>query len=305
MANDKLTLITAVRSDARVLAGALQDLIEPPPDALTLFESKTAHGVEWVIEAYYEELPDLAALATDLAAITGLAAPRIEASEVPSLNWVAMSQAALPPVYAGRFVIYGSHDAGRIARGPGAILVEAGEAFGTAHHATTYGCLLALDRLTRQGTFRTVLDLGCGTGVLAIAASRALPNAVILATDLDRQSVSVARANFAANGAAQRIKAVAASGFAHPEFRRRPPFELILANILAGPLMAMAGDFHRHTRADGRLILSGILIDQAPEVISAFAARGFALLSHERYAGWSTLILVNKGFPRRGEIATS
>ena len=231
----------------------------------------------------------------ELSALTGFAAPQIDASEVPSLNWVAISQAALPPVFAGRFVIYGSHDANRIARGPGAICVEAGEAFGTAHHATTYGCLLALDRLTRGRRCRCVLDLGCGSGVLAIAAARTMPRAVILASDLDRQSVAVAKANFAVNGVNGRIAAVVSAGLNHPRLRTAQAFDLVLANILAGPLIGLAGDLNRATRPGGHLILSGILIPQAPQVIAAYCGHGFRLQSHDRIAGWSTLVLVNRG----------
>jgi ribosomal protein L11 methyltransferase len=291
MTSSKLTLVTADRDTARTLAGALQDLVEPPPDALTLFES----GEDgWRIDAYFSELPDPSELREMLAEVTGLAVPPIEAEDVPPLNWVAISQAALPPVIAGRFTVHGSHDRERVGRGPNAILIDAGEAFGTAHHATTFGCLTAIDRLTRRRPFRRVLDLGCGSGVLAIAAARALPGAAIVATDMDPTSVDVARSNMTANTAPGRIVAHVATGLSHPKLRRTAKFDLVVANILAGPLIQLARDIRRIVPARGKLVLSGILIPQAPAVIAAFTAQGFALERHNRVTGWSTLTLTKR-----------
>lgn len=287
----KLTLVTADRDAARTLAGALQDLVEPPPDALTLFE---AGDDGWRIEAYFSELPDPTELRTILEEVTGLDVPPIAAEDVPPLNWVAISQAALPPVIAGRFTVHGSHDRQRVARGQNAILIDAGEAFGTAHHATTYGCLLAIDHLTRRRAFHRVLDLGCGSGVLAIAAARVLPRATIIATDMDPTSVAVARSNMAANTAPHRIAAYVATGLSHPRLRRTESFDLVVANILAGPLMRLARDIRRIVPPRGKLVLSGILIPQAPAVIAAFVAQGFALERHDRVTGWSTLTLTKR-----------
>lgn len=291
MSTRKLTLRVTERDHARTLAGVLQDLIEPPPEALTLFE---VPGEGWCIDAYFDEMPDTATLHQSLAEITGLDVPALEAAEVPALNWVAISQAALPPVRAGRFTVHGSHDRGRVARGPHSILIDAGEAFGTAHHATTYGCLSAIDRLSRRGRYRRVLDLGCGSGVLAIAVTRALPDAVVVATDMDATSVEVARQNIAANTAPGRIATLVATGLAHPRLRQGPPFDLVIANILAGPLIGLARHIRRAMPPGGVLILSGILIPQAPAVIAAFAAQGFRLESHDRIAGWSTLTLTRR-----------
>lgn len=288
MTSRKLTLTVADRDAARTIAGALQDLIEPPPEALTLFEVPQQG---WCIDAYFSELPDGEETRQVLAQITGLDVPPVVAADVPDLNWVAISQAALPPVRAGRYTVHGSHDCGRVARGPHSILIDAGEAFGTAHHATTYGCLMAIDRLTRRGTFRRVLDLGCGSGVLAIAAARALPQARIVATDMDRTSVDVARTNIAANTAPGRVATLVATGLAHPRLRRQPPFDLVVANILADPLMRLARDIRRVMKPGGALVLSGILIPQAPAVIAAFLDQGFVLAAHDRVTGWSTLTM--------------
>jgi ribosomal protein L11 methyltransferase len=290
----KLTLAVEDRDLARSVAGLLQDVLDPAPDALTLFE-QPPHG--WRIDAYYADPPDAAALGQTISEILGRDIPALDREAVPDLNWVALSQAALPPVYAGRFVVHGSHDCTRVPRGPNAILIDAGEAFGTAHHATTYGCLLAISRLTRQRRFRNILDLGCGSGVLAIAASRALPHARLLATDLDAQSVVVARANMHAN-AAPRIRTVVANGLAHPEVRRRAPFDLLIANILAGPLVALARPIATAVRGKGIVVLSGLLIHQAREVIAAYRAAGFRLEKHDRISGWSTLTLAREPGPK-------
>ena len=302
MSAHKISVAISGRDLAHRLAGAMQDLVIPAPEALTLFEAPAvpAAGDAWRIEAYFAEPPDPDAWRDELESLIGEPLPNFEAGPVPDLNWVAISQSALPPVFAGRFVVHGSHDRARTPQGPNAILIEAGEAFGTAHHATTYGCLLALDRLTRRKTFKRILDLGCGSGVLAIALARALPHARITASDLDRQSVEVARANMRANRVGGRIRAIRAAGLDAPELRRVPGFDLIVANILAGPLIALAPKIAGKLAAGKLLLLSGILIPQAPAVIAAYRTQGFAVRSHDRIAGWSTLVFVKRGVaPRR------
>lgn len=287
----KVTADFTDRQLAYSVGNALQDFVEPPPDALTVFENGPG---AWRIEAYFDAvdtgLPprDVAA---ELAAMIAHPLPRFVSDDVPDLNWVALSQAALPPVEAGRFTIHGSHDAGRVPHGPKSILIDAGEAFGTAHHATTHGCLLAIDRLTRRHAFHTVLDLGCGSGVLAIAIAKALPHADIIATDLDAQSVKVATENVRLNGVASRIALTTASGVEHMWLRQSPPFDLVIANILAGPLISLAPSMARTVARGGTLLLSGLLIAQAPQVLAAYRTAGFHLVQHDRITGWSTLTL--------------
>lgn len=277
---------------ARTLAGALQNLIDPPPEALSVFEADGRDiTVPWRITAYYEIAPDPKRLRQTLQHIIDMDIPEPRLEAVPDLNWVALSQAALPAVRAGRFWVYGAHDRSRVPQGPGAILIEAGEAFGTAHHATTYGCLLAVDRLTRSHRFKEVLDLGCGTGVLAIAVARAQPQARIMASDIDPASVDVARGNIANNRAGGRISAVCAKGLDHPELRKRARYDLLMANILAAPLIALAKDIARVVRPGGAIVLSGLLTHQAREIIAKYRAAGFTLEDHGRFAGWSTLVL--------------
>ncbi len=296
MASQRLRAEIPDRKFAERIAAALQDLVEPPPDALTIFEERTQGGARthWRIEAYYPASRDTASLHTDLVAVIGEAVPPFATAPIPDLNWVALSQAALPPVRAGRFTVHGSHDRGRVPQGPGAILIEAGEAFGTAHHATTRGCLIAIDRLTRRRSFARVLDLGCGSGILGIAVARALPHARIIAVDIDERSVAVAGENARANRLGPRLELVCASGVNQARVRRRAPFDLILANILAGPLISLAPEFRAIARAGGTAVLSGILNHEAPAVIAAMRAQGFALTSHARLDGWSTLTLLKR-----------
>jgi len=279
---------------ARSLTGALSEIMLPVADAVTMFEAgPSGHRVS----AYYSEQPDLnelrsalepyldAGLAKDLQTL-------MTSTTVPDENWVAISQAALPPVVGGRFTVHGSHDRWRIPRGPNAIEIDAGEAFGTAHHATTLGCLMAIDELTRVRKFKRVLDLGSGSGVLAIAAARALPNARVLASDIDPLAVAVAADNVRRNRlAGGRVKVIVASGLTHPLLRGHS-FDLIVANILASPLIQMAKELARISPRCGCLVLSGLLVPQAPEVIAAYRAAGFLLKRHVRLAGWSTLVLV-------------
>lgn len=286
MSSTKLSVRTTDLGVAQAVAAALQEA-DPPLDAVTQFEDGVG---AWRVEAYTQSRGSAEAAATALTSDMGQVIAAIELEDLPDLNWVAISQAALPPVIAGRFVVHGSHDRGRIPYGPRAILVDAGEAFGTAHHATTLGCLLAIDRLARTGSFRRVLDLGCGSGVLAIAAARAMRGAQVIATDSDPLAVEVARANADTNGARQ-VAVACTEGLAHPWLRHAAPFDLIIANILAGPLRTLAGDVARVLRRGGSLVLSGILNREAPAVVAAYGAHGFFLVQHRRIGEWSTLTL--------------
>lgn len=293
----KLTAELSERSHALSVASALENLLEVPPDALTVFEDIRGDSGEpalWRIDAYFTEPRDPAELAKELEAVLDAGVPVFAPADVPDLNWVALSQAALPPVRAQRFTIHGSHDRHRVPQGPNSILIEAGEAFGTAHHATTYGCLLALDRIGRRQTFQRILDLGCGSGILAIAARRLWPRAHISGVDIDPQSIVVAKDNARINSAGRRLHLVAGAGVSEPSIRARAPYDLVIANILAGPLIRLAPDIRRVLYRGGTLILSGILNREAAGVIAAYAAQGFALVSHRHHDGWSAIVLTKR-----------
>ncbi|HRK19580.1 MAG TPA: 50S ribosomal protein L11 methyltransferase [Hyphomicrobiaceae bacterium] len=272
--------------EGRSLSSVLSEALDPPPLAVSMFEDGPPRHV---VEAYFDDTEDRASIAAAIAALLPGVAAEIET--VPDENWVAVSQAALPPVSAGRFVVHGSHDAARIGRRITAILIDAGEAFGTAHHATTLGCLHAIDRLTRRRNYRNVLDLGTGSGVLAVAAAQALPAARVAASDNDPIAIEVAAANARRNREGRRIGFHVAEGFRHPALRHAHAYDLVIANILANPLIALARDMRRAVRIGGDIVLSGLLVPQAAEVRAAYHAQGFALVQREDIAGWSILTL--------------
>ncbi|MEL7345184.1 MAG: 50S ribosomal protein L11 methyltransferase, partial [Pseudomonadota bacterium] len=212
-------------------------------------------------------------------------------SELPETDWVAHVRRELHPVEAGRFYVYGSHDADTVPSGATALLIEASMAFGTGHHGTTLGCLRATDRLANEGFApKAVADIGCGTAVLAMAAAAIWPSRVV-ASDIDPVAVDVARVNLAANGMADRIATVTAAGFDAPEIGVLAPFDLVFANILKGPLAELAPDIWANTSPGARVILSGILNEQAQSIITVYARLGFNLLHHEEIVDWSTLTL--------------
>jgi ribosomal protein L11 methyltransferase len=274
---------------ARAIATVLEDVVVPSPDAVTWFQS----GTLWRVEAYYAEPPEPSEVAAGLSAVLPIALPLIELVEVPDDNWVGISQAALPPVKAGRFTVHGSHDRAQIPQGPLAIEIDAGEAFGTAHHATTLGCLMTIDRLARRRRFQRILDLGCGSAVLAIAAARAWPSAVVAASDIDPEAVRVAQGNVARNGV-RRIRAVCADGLPRGPRTGAGRYDLLIANILAAPLITLAPKLARAVEPGGMLVLSGLLTSQAPEVRAAYRAQGVIVVSELLIAGWSTLLLCRR-----------
>jgi ribosomal protein L11 methyltransferase len=283
-----------LRIDAPDLEGgrAASEVIEaqadPAPLAVTLFE---ACQPRFVVEAYYDRAPRLDHIAQRLAERDArLTAAALE--EVPDQNWVALSQAALPPVAAGRLIVHGSHDRARFATRRLAVEIEAGEAFGSGHNATTALCLEALDSIARQRPLRRVLDLGCGSGVLAIAAARVEPAAHIIATDDDPIAVAVTRQNARLNRVGPRMRVLKASGFRHPRLRAGPRFDLVLANLLPGPLIALAPDMRRALRIGGVAVLSGLLDHQAREVAGLYRTAGFRLQRRRQRAGWTALQLV-------------
>jgi ribosomal protein L11 methyltransferase len=282
------TAITTLGDKTRAegLAEALEDF-DPEPTGIGAFEMEDGSGL-WEIGAYFEAAPDAVRLDL-LAAAHGARAFTV--SELPEVDWVAKVRRELSPVVAGRFFVYGSHDADRVPEGCEPLLIEASMAFGTGHHGTTLGCLRSLDRLAADGFVGTsVLDLGCGTAVLAMAAARIWPG-VMLASDVDAVAVEVAGANVAANDLAGRVRCIEAGGLDHPALRAAAPYDLIFANILKGPLIALAPAITGALAPEGKVILSGLLNEQADEVIGVYSGLGNSLDHHEKIGDWSTLIL--------------
>lgn len=288
--------LTTVEGETRAssIAYALEQL-EPAPVGVGIFEIEDDSGL-WEIGAYYLEPPNPALL--DLVAQAFGARP-FAVSDIPEVDWVAKVRRELAPVEAGRFFVYGSHDAARAdqARAAGRVClqIEATVAFGTGHHGTTLGCLRAFDRLIEAGLRpERVADIGCGTAVLALAAASVLPGASVIASDIDQVAVDVALANAAINGLHGRIECMEAAGFAHPRLAEAAPFDLIFANILKGPLLELAPEMQRHCAPGGRLILSGLLVVQAESILAAYQSHGFVLDRREDLGEWSALVLLRK-----------
>jgi ribosomal protein L11 methyltransferase len=270
--------------------GEAMERLTPEPTGVGVFEVEDGSDI-WEIGGYFNEKPDVTGLAL-LSATFG--ADAFVVSELPEVDWVAHVRRELPPVVAGRFFVYGNHDADKVPTDKVALLIEAAMAFGTGHHGTTLGCLRAFDRLLTQGvTPAKVADIGCGTAVLAIAAAKVL-TAEVLASDIDQVAVDVSLTNMAANGLEGRVTCVAAAGFAHPKLAKSAPFDLVFANILKGPLVGLAPDMARNLVAGGRAILSGILNEQADDVLAVYVANGFELAHREEIVEWTTLTLVKE-----------
>lgn len=244
---------------------------------------------------YLGEEPDRGALDTRLAlaaTAAGVPAPEVTCALMPEVDWVAESQAGLPAVRVGRVWVYGSHVAEAPPAGAIALLIDANLAFGTGRHETTRLCLLALQDLAKRRQVAKLLDLGCGSGLLALAAARLWPSARVTASDLDGPSIRVARQNARLNGfARERIRFDVGAGYAAPEVRRNAPYDLIVANILAGPLNALAKQTARALRPGGVAILSGLLTSQEPPVLRRHRAAGLCLQARRRLGDWSALVL--------------
>jgi ribosomal protein L11 methyltransferase len=258
---------------------------------VSAFEQSPASA--WRVEGYADAAPDRAMLEAALAlAWTGRKdeAPALDIERLPARDWLAENQASFPPLRAGRYFIHGAHFRGRAPAGSIALIIDATTAFGTGEHATTRGCLLALAALAKRGVWRPVLDMGTGTGILAIAAAKTWRRPVV-ARDIDAESVRVAARNAAVNGVAARFDIARADGYRGLGRRR---FGLIFANILARPLMRMAPDLARHLAPGGVAVLSGLLSRQERAVMVAHLSQGLALRTRFCIDGWHTLVLARR-----------
>ena len=275
-------------------AYALVDAVMERDDlALTASAHENEATGEWIFEAACDSPPDLAAFA-DLARQTLGGAVEFSVERIdPGINWVAKSLEGLPPVIAGGFYVYGSHETGPIPGGLTPMKIDAAQAFGTGHHETTTGCLEAIDKLLKRKKPRYMLDVGTGTGVLAIALAKRTRQPVI-ASDIDPISVVATAENAAENGVGKLIIAVEATGLNHPTIAQNGPYDLIVANILAGPLMALAPSVGKAAQKGATIILSGILQHQARGVINAYARQGMTLTQKLQRKDWTTLMLEMK-----------
>jgi ribosomal protein L11 methyltransferase len=262
-------------------AVALIELTPPLPQAVLVAE--VPFGPNATVEALYATPPD-SNLLSELIGVDVISAP------LPDQDWIGQSYEGLPPVRAGRFFVYGAHDAGEVPPGVVPIRIEAGLAFGTGHHETTALCLTALSDLAKRRRYERVLDVGCGTGVLAIAAAK-LWRRRVLATDIDPVAVTVTRENARSNGVSPYLRADLADGLTHPAIRGRAPFDLILANILARPLTQLAPGISAALAPGGIAVLSGLLRWQENLVLAFYRTRGLGVRRILRQEPWSALML--------------
>jgi len=270
------------------LAANAFEQVGPETLAISQFEDE---GTDWRLDVYYDAPNKLADLMMELTVFdSALKDLEIFETRVEEENWVAKSLEGLGPVVAGRFFVHGAHDADKRPAGTIPLLIEAGEAFGTGHHGTTEGCLTALCQIAEHETPNRVLDLGTGTGVLAIGAAK-LWRVPVLATDIDPIAVKVAHENASLNGVHPKIRMVIAGGTSHAAIHQDAPYDLIIANILAKPLRQLAGDILDVLAPGGVLVLSGILDEQAARVETVY--RGHHMTSQARltFGEWVTLIL--------------
>ena len=275
------------KQSAEALGEALENM-DAAPTGVGVFEIEDGSDT-WEVGGYFLEAPDEVALAV-LAAAFGATAFAV--SEVPETDWVAHVRRELTPVEAGRFFVYGSHDADKVPGDKISLRIEAAMAFGTGHHGTTLGCLRALNRLVDEGVrAHSVADIGCGTAVLAMAAAHIWPETV-MASDIDAVAVDVAEANVCANGLEGRVKCVEAAGFQHDALNGEGQFDLVFANILKGPLVELAPDMAKAVSVGGHAILSGILNEQADSVVEIYHQNGFNQVFREEIVDWTTLTLV-------------
>ncbi len=292
-ATHRLTLVTDEKR-ARAIADLIVESFEPAEAASTAFETEErwpGGGRAWLVEAYFGVTPDEEEIRALIAAASDEETARAATFGVTEKqDWVANALAGLAPVRAGRFLVHGSHDRVRVHANDVAIEIEAGLAFGTGHHGTTRGCLLHFDRLLKRRRPRAVLDVGCGAGVLAIAAAKVLRRRVWLG-DIDPIAVEVANANAWLNGVGAFCKAIVSRGVESRTLREGAPYDVVFANILAKPLKLLAPSLAAVMGADGDAIVSGLLLADVPAVLASWRAQGFHLAERIDLKGWASLRL--------------
>ena len=286
-----LTIPALSHDGAQALAAALEENFALDPLAITINETDEARAL-WEVVLYFGSEEE----AAEARHVDGLAEGVI--APVPQQDWVRQSLEGLAPVTAGRFFLHGSHDRQRRRAGGVSLEIDAGTAFGTGHHGTTEGCLLALDLILKRRTPANILDVGCGTGVLAIAAAKATGRPA-LASDIDPEAVRVTRGNAALNGVKPLVESFVAAGLAHPRIAAGGPYDLIFANILARPLVALSTGLARALAPGGDLILSGLTADQMRWIEATYESRGLSLARRIRRGNWASLVFTRPNTKKR------
>jgi ribosomal protein L11 methyltransferase len=291
-------IVTEERS-ARRIADIIGESFDPAETAVAAFEREDGTlRPDWLVEVYFARPPDEANVAELIRQAAGRTVD-VTFDSFGEKDWIAASLEGLAPVPAGRFTVHGRHDRARIPANTIAIEIEAALAFGTGHHGTTRGCLLALHDLLKRERPGRILDLGTGTGVLAIAAARALHRRVV-ASDIDPRAVATARNNARANKAGALVAPIVARGTTSPRILRGGPYDLVFANIILAPLVRLAAPIARLAAPDATVILSGLLHAQANAALSAYRRQGFSLVRRHRLDEWTTLVIRRGGAsPRR------
>jgi ribosomal protein L11 methyltransferase len=243
----------------------------------------------WLMQLYFDVCPDLDKIEQFIANILG-SCPKLSLTIIDDIDWVKEVQKNFPPLNIGKFFIYGSHYKGALPVSKIKIIIDAARAFGTGEHATTTGCLQAISYLHRKYKFDNILDVGTGTGILAIAASKAF-KAKVVAIDIDYQAVKISHNNILINQSAKYISCFASNGYDSINVKKNAKYDLIIANILAKPLKKMARNLKNNLRDSGIAVLSGLLVSQERLVLSAHHLQGLKIIKILRINGWSTLIL--------------
>ena len=285
-------------------ADAIAELICLVADAVTAFE--TAPNGPWLVQGYVQGKPDRARIEAGLALAAGalhIPEPTLHLEPQEEIDWLKRNQESFPPLRIGRYFVHGSHVEDAPPPGSIPLLIDAATAFGTGEHATTEGCLRALGELARRGRRRRILDMGTGTGILAVAAAKTW-HVPVLACDIDAHSVEVARENTRLNGVAPLVACRTSDGYAGTAVRAGAPYDLVFANILARPLARMAPDLARHLAPGGIAVLSGLLASQERYVAAAHCTAGLVFRRRVAIKGWHTLVF-QRPFDRAGPVTRS
>jgi ribosomal protein L11 methyltransferase len=286
MSETTLARLTCDEATARRLADSLSERFDEA--ATAAFEGTDGR---WNLEIHYDQAPDQNAVRLTVSQLAGAEnAAQLIFEQIAERDWVAAGLAELKPVEAGRFTVHGAHDRARVAPNRIGIEIEAALAFGTGHHGTTHGCLLALDWLAKTQLPRRVLDIGTGTGVLGIAAAKRFRHPV-LASDIDPEAVAIAGANACLNGVSPFVETICAKGLAGLKFRETGPFDLVFANILLAPLKGLAGPLRPLLAPRAYVVLSGLLAEQENAALAAYRPHGLRLVRRIALCEWVTLVL--------------